>query len=133
MINEGPPPELAMPQGLTIGRTRMTRMLWAGGAALAVAAWCWTASAQQSYTPTGVPGLSSGELVTHFQEQTDGSTVLTVVDPRDRVLAVYHIARDTGAIKLRSVRNFALDLRLVEFNSGEPKPDEIRKIFELQN
>jgi hypothetical protein len=107
--------------------------MWAGGVALAAAAWCWTASAQQAYTPAGVPGVASGELVTHFQEQTVGPTVVTVVDPQTHVLAVYHIARDTGAIKLRSVRNFELDLRLVEFNSGEPKPDEIRKMFELQN
>jgi hypothetical protein len=110
----------------------MTRLMWAGGSLLAAAAWCWTASAQQAYTPTGVPGLASGELVTHFQEQTGGPSIVVVVDPQTHVLAVYHIARDTGAIKLRSVRNFELDLRLVEFNSGEPKPDEIRKMFELQ-
>ena len=111
----------------------MTRLMWAGGVALAAAAWCWTASAQQASTPTGVPGLASGELVTHFQEQTGGPTVVTVVDPHTHVLAVYHIARDTGAIKLRSVRHFELDLRLEEYNSGDPKPDDVRRMFELQH
>jgi hypothetical protein len=111
----------------------MTRLMWAGGGVLAAAAWCWSASAQQAYTPSSVPGLASGELVTHFQDQTGGPSIVVVVDPQTHVLAVYHIARDTGAIKLRSVRNFELDLRLVEFNSGDPKPDEIRKMFELQH
>ncbi len=111
----------------------MTRLIWGGCALVAAVAWSWTATAQQSYTPDPGAGFASGALVTHFEDQPTGPTVLTVLDPQTRVLAVYHISRDTGAIKLKSVRNFALDLRLVEYNGGDPKPDEIRRMFELQN
>ena len=93
------------------------------------AAWCWSADAQQAYTPATV---RPSDLVTHFQDQQTGPTVLTVVDAQTRVLAVYHISRDSGEIKLKAVRNFELDLRLMDFNGGSPKPEEIRKMFELQ-
>jgi hypothetical protein len=45
---------------------------------------------------------------------------------------VYHIARDTGEVKLKSVRNFDLDLRLGHWNSSGLTPEEIRKMLELR-
>ncbi|HYO26163.1 MAG TPA: hypothetical protein VEQ85_14580 [Lacipirellulaceae bacterium] len=74
----------------------------------------------------------SRELVTHFQEQQSGPTVLTVVQPQARVIAVYHIDRATGEINLKSVRDINFDLRLTDHNSGSPTPQEIRRMFELQ-
>jgi hypothetical protein len=111
----------------------MTKAMWTGCAAVAAVALCWQASAESSY-PGGVASALAGsrELVTHFQEPTAGPTVLTVVDPATKALAVYHISRDTGEIKLRSVRNFAWDLQLMEFNSASPSPDDIRKGFDRQ-
>jgi hypothetical protein len=109
----------------------MNKLTWGACAVLVAAAWGWRASAQQAYAPPSA-GFGSRELVTHFEEQAAGPTVLTVVEPQSRVVAVYHIARDTGAVKLKSVRNFDLDLRLADYNSGDPKPEEIRKMFELQ-
>jgi hypothetical protein len=107
----------------------MTKLLCAALGLVGAAAWCWTADAQPAFAP---PAIDSSSLVTHFQDQPTGPTVLTVVDPQTHVLAVYHISRDNGEIKLKAVRNFELDLRLIDFNGGSPKPEEIRKMFELQ-
>ena len=109
----------------------MTKTKWTAIGLLLVLAGAWSADAQQ---PAGNPGvaLPSGQLVTHFQEQTNGPTVLTVVEPQNHVVAVYHIARDTGEVKLKSVRNFDLDLRLGHWNSSGLTPEEIRKMLELR-
>jgi hypothetical protein len=41
-------------------------------------------------------------------------------------MAVYHVDRASGEIILRSVRNLTWDLQMMEFNSGEPLPQDIR-------
>jgi hypothetical protein len=52
--------------------------------------------------------------------------ILTVVDPRERAMAVYHVDRSSGEITLKSVRNLTWDLQMVQFNSGNPLPQDIR-------
>jgi hypothetical protein len=96
------------------------------GGLLAAAAMGWSASAQSVYRGESLPGASSG-LVTHFQAADNGPTALTLVDPQARVLAVYHIVRETGEIQLKSVRNFAGDLSLDEFNTGGLSPEDVRQ------
>ena len=110
----------------------MTKLTWVGGGVIAAAIWAWSAMAPQAYTADQPTGFASRELVTHFQDQAAGPTILTVVEPHAHVLAVYHISRDTGEIRLKSVRNFEQDLRLPEFNSGGLTPDEIRRTFDRQ-
>jgi hypothetical protein len=105
--------------------------MWGGCAVLAAAAWCWSASAQQTSVAETPVAFGSRGLITHFSDQPQAS-ILTVVDPQTRVMAVYHINRDTGGIKLKSVRNFELDLRLSEYNGGDPKPDDVARMFQLQ-
>ena len=51
---------------------------------------------------------------------------VTVVDPRQRVMAVYHVDRSTGEISPKSVRNITWDLQMIEYNSGKPLPQDIR-------
>lgn len=108
----------------------MTRVSLIAGGLIAAVMVMWSAMAPQAYTADQPLGIASRELVTHFQDQGTGPTAVTVVDPQTRVLAVYHINRETGEVKLKSVRNFDLDLRLSDFNSGSPTPDEIRKMFD---
>ena len=93
-----------------------------------VFAGAWSADAQQ---PLSDPGLALGsrQLVTHFEPQTNGPTVLTVVEPQTHVVAVYHISRDSGEVKLKSVRNFHYDLQIEEYNSAAPTPREIRALL----
>lgn len=66
------------------------------------------------------------ELITHVSTADGQPQTLTVVDPRQRVIAVYHVDRLSGAIALKSVRNFTWDLQMIEFNSGELRPQDIR-------
>ncbi len=91
-----------------------------------------------SETPAGigspsVPYQPTGNLVTHVPPAEGGPQAIVVVDPAQRVLAVYHVDKATGEIALRSVRNVSWDLQMVEFNSGKPLPQEIREMrSELQ-
>jgi hypothetical protein len=70
----------------------------------------------------------SGDLITHVTEAAaDGQPqVVTVIDTRQRVMAVYHVDRNSGQITPKSVRNFTWDLQMIEFNSGDPLPQDIR-------
>ena len=69
---------------------------------------------------------STSELITHMSGAEGQPQTLAVIDPRQRVIAVYHVDRTLGEIALRSVRNFTWDLQMIEFNSGEPLPQDIR-------
>ncbi len=86
-----------------------------------------------SYQPIRqLSGQSSGQptsnLITHVLPAEGGTPAVIVVDPSQRVLAVYHVDKATGEIALRSVRNITWDLQMVEFNSGEPLPQDIRNM-----
>ncbi|MEX2091376.1 MAG: hypothetical protein WD971_01800 [Pirellulales bacterium] len=70
----------------------------------------------------------TSNLITHVLPAEGGTPAVIVVDPSQRVLAVYHVDKTTGEIALRSVRNITWDLQMVEFNSGEPLPQDIRNM-----
>ena len=70
------------------------------------------------------------ELVSFSSPIDDHRQQVTVIDPRMRVMSVYHIHRDTGEIALKSVRNITWDLQMDEFNSVNPLPREIRSLLE---
>src|SRR5688572_12342255 len=72
--------------------------------------------------------VSSPELVAMSYDAGDGRQQITVVDPRQRVLAVYHVDRATGALALKSVRNLNWDLMIEDFNSDKPTPREVRAL-----
>ncbi len=99
-------------------------------AVLAGLAMAWSASAQQAPPTAGMAGVSSRWLVTNFQTAATGPTTLTVVEPQTKIVAVYHIIRETGEIQLKSVRNINGDLTLEAFNTGSPSPADIRKMTE---
>lgn len=101
------------------------------GVALAGAACCWTAAAQQPFAASplaATTGVGAASLITNFQPGDGGKpTVLTIVDPQLRTIGVYHINRENGEIHLKSVRNFSADLQIDQFNSNSPLPKEIRE------
>jgi hypothetical protein len=66
------------------------------------------------------------ELITHVTAADGQPQIITVIDPRQRVMAVYHVDRTTGVITPKSVRNITWDLQMIEFNSGSPLPQDIR-------
>ena len=56
--------------------------------------------------------------------------LLTVIDPRQRVMSVYHIDSVSGKIGLRSVRNIHWDLQMMDFDIEGLPPREIRALLE---
>ncbi len=74
--------------------------------------------------------LSRDALITHTQVLGDGTQQLCVLDPRQRVVAVYHIDAAKGGIALRSVRSIYWDLRINHFNGRTTVPEEIRSLIE---
>lgn len=82
-----------------------------------------------AYTaPTDTPYHNGGsELFTSVTASNDGAPLtVTVIDPRTRVMAVYHVDRSSGEITPKSVRNITWDLQMTEYNSGKPLPQDVR-------
>jgi hypothetical protein len=87
-----------------------------------------TATPMVSYQSVQPSSQPTGNLITHVLPTEGGPQAIVVVDPVQRVLAVYHVDKATGEVALRSVRNITWDLQMVEFNSGEPLPQDIRNM-----
>ena len=85
------------------------------------------ASAQRAAPDRASP---SAEIIALSFDPGDGRQQVTVIDPRTRVMAVYHVDRTTGALTLKSVRNVHWDLQIEDFNSANPTPREIRALTE---
>jgi hypothetical protein len=75
---------------------------------------------------------SSNELMALSHDSGDGRQQITIVDPRQKVMAVYHVDRATGALALKSVRNLQWDLQIEDYNSASPAPRDIRALREQQ-
>lgn len=104
--------------------------------ALASAAVAWLAVAS-----TGGSGRASAQRATTLPEANaglialptalpDGRQMLTLVDPRTRVISVYQIDVAKGEIALKGVRNIHWDLQIDEYNGVSPLPAEIRSLIE---
>ena len=72
----------------------------------------------------------SGELIALNSDVEAGRQQIVVIDPKSRVMSVYHIEHATGVISLKSVRNIHADLLMDEFNTDSPLPKEIRAILD---
>lgn len=82
-------------------------------------------------TTLASPAPATGsELIVVPTSMGDKVQMLTVVDPRQRVLSVYHIDLATGKITLKSVRNIQWDLQMTYLNNEAPLPQEIRSLME---
>src|SRR5688500_17334651 len=75
---------------------------------------------------------ASAELWALSHDAGDGRQQITLVDPRQRVIAVYHVDRATGALQLKRVRNVQWDLTIEDYNSGSPAPRDIRALRDQQ-
>jgi len=98
------------------------------GASLVMGAMAGRSSSESAYgPPIDLPARTSGsELFTQVTATDGGPLTVTVIDPRQRVMAVYHVDRASGEITPKSVRNFTWDLQMIEYNSGKPLPQDIR-------
>jgi nitrogen fixation protein len=73
---------------------------------------------------------ASSEMIVVPTSLGDKSLMLTVVDPKQQVISVYHIDLPTGKIALKSVRKIQWDLQITDFNTENPLPQEIRSKLE---
>jgi len=71
-----------------------------------------------------VPNLAAFSAVVEGKYQQ-----LIVVDPFQRVIAVYHVRLETGALELKSIRNIFWDMQLVDYNGQRPLPQEIQSMI----
>mgnify|MGYP007042432540 CR=1 FL=1 len=53
---------------------------------------------------------------------------LTLIDPKQRVMSVYHIDFATGTIALKGVRNFHYDQQLTQYNCRDPLPEDLKSL-----
>jgi len=116
-------------------QTVYNKASWGILVVIAAVAAGWLASSRGSVSAEQSPGYGRGgagssELITHFDGTDAKSPLLTVVDPKTRVMAVYQIDAGTGEISLRGVRNFHYDLQMDEFNGVSPTPREIRSLLQ---
>ena len=85
-----------------------------------------------SHQPSHATGQASSPDLLALGTEADGRQQITVIDPKQKVLAVYHVDRTTGAVSLRSVRNLQWDLLIEDFNSTNPTPREVRALTQQQ-
>src|SRR5262245_57593551 len=90
------------------------------GASLVIAVAAGRGISEPQYSPPmdSLARTSGNELITHVSATDGAALTVTVIDPKQRVMAVYHVDRGTGEISPKSVRNFTWDLQMTEFNSG---------------
>ncbi len=105
------------------------------GAALAMAALgAWSDSgtvfAQRPAPPQQQPVAAGTELIAVPGPAGEKGQLLTVIDPKMRVMSVYQIGSPDGKIVLRSVRNISWDLQMTQYNNQSPLPEEIRSLLE---
>jgi len=64
-----------------------------------------------------------------FSTMVGDTQQLTLIDPRQRVMSVYHVEGD-GKISLKSARRIEWDLKITQLNSAAPLPHEVRSMVE---
>ena len=73
--------------------------------------------------------LANADMLAVSASVGDKYQQLTIIDPKLRVMSVYHIEFATGRIALRSVRAFHFDLQMKQFNGKDPLPEEIESLL----
>jgi len=72
----------------------------------------------------------SGELIALSVTVDNRYQQVTVIDPKQRAMSVYHIELATGHIEFRSQRYIHHDLQMQHYNNKGLLPEEIRAMLE---
>jgi len=88
--------------------------------------------AQRPAAPPVRETAGDGGLIAVPGTTADNGQLITLVDPRSRSMAVYRIEAGSGKIKLLAVRALSWDLQIMQLNSENPSPQEIRSLLEQQ-
>lgn len=73
---------------------------------------------------------AEGELLALSTTVGEQYQQLTIIDPKSRVLAIYHVDLHSGEVSLLSVRKIEWDLQMDNFNTKTPLPQEVRSLLE---
>jgi hypothetical protein len=76
------------------------------------------------------PVMGGGDIIVIPFGLPEKGPLLSVIDPRQRVLSVYRLDPASGKIALKSVRNLRWDLQMNDFNNEPPLPREIQSLIE---
>jgi len=80
---------------------------------------------------TASPAIAAGgDLIAVSATVGDKYQQLTVIDPKARVISVYHVELASGNVKLCCVRNIRWDLQMMHYNGDSPLPREIQSLLE---
>ena len=78
--------------------------------------------------------MPMSESIIAFSEKitlSDGTfQQITIIDPAQKSMCVYHINMATGSIDLKSARQIEWDLQLIFLNSQKPLPHEVQTLLE---
>lgn len=86
--------------------------------------------AEVSLKPNSVSGTDGLLAFTEVISTPQGKfQQLTVIDPKNRSICVYHVDMGTGQIELRSARDIQWDLQMNHLNAKKPLPHEVRDIL----
>lgn len=85
--------------------------------------------AQRGSFPSPV-AAAGGDLIALSTVVGDKYQQLTVVDPKAKVISVYHVELATGNVRLCCVRNIHWDLQMKHYNGDSPLPREIQSLLE---
>lgn len=83
-------------------------------------------------TPTveaaGASAASRGELIAISADAANGSHVVYLIDPHEKVLSAYQFDPKKSRMKLSAVRHYAADHQLSEFNNEPPFVADIERL-----
>jgi hypothetical protein len=72
----------------------------------------------------------SGELIALSVTVDNRYQQVTVIDPKQRAMSVYHVELESGHIELCSVRHFHYDLQMESYDNKGLLPQEILSMLE---
>jgi hypothetical protein len=112
----------------------MRNVLAAVLAGVAIAAGAMLFAQKSSAAPDWPAGGGSapGELVVLSCTASNNHQQITVVNPREQTICVYHVEFASGAVALKSVRNIAWDMKMDVYDSPGISPREIRELLQAQ-
>ncbi|NUQ62774.1 MAG: hypothetical protein HUU20_09805 [Pirellulales bacterium] len=73
---------------------------------------------------------AEGELIALSTTVGDKYQQLTVIDPKLKVLSVYHVDLASGNVELKCVRTIHWDLQMTYYNGKGPLPQDIQSLLE---
>jgi hypothetical protein len=73
--------------------------------------------------------MANAEMIVASATVGEKFQQLAIIDTKLRVMSVYQVDFSTGAIALKSVRNFQYDQQMTQFNAKEPLPDDLRALI----